>query len=89
MLFRHILDSWIPKSLEKPPKLDSYDEIDDPDEHVENVDIVLPSPQKRSEVQIICPNPQGEAMTWFKTLPDCYIDSWKKLCNSFTAQYTT
>ncbi|MCH81098.1 hypothetical protein A2U01_0001877 [Trifolium medium] len=36
-----ILDSRIPRALEKPPKLETYDGSADPDEHVEHIDTVL------------------------------------------------
>ncbi|MCI61235.1 hypothetical protein A2U01_0082492, partial [Trifolium medium] len=36
-----ILDSRIPRGLEKPPKLETYDGSTVPDEHVEHIDTVL------------------------------------------------
>ncbi|MCI75872.1 hypothetical protein A2U01_0097141, partial [Trifolium medium] len=36
-----IMESRIPKALEKPPKLETYDGSTDPDEHVEHIDTVL------------------------------------------------
>lgn len=31
---------------------------------------------------------KGSSMTWFKTLPDESVDSWKELCDSFTTEFT-
>ncbi|MCH95345.1 hypothetical protein A2U01_0016320, partial [Trifolium medium] len=36
-----ILESRIPRTLEKPPKLETYDGTTDPDEHVKHIDTVL------------------------------------------------
>ncbi|MCI30264.1 hypothetical protein A2U01_0051473, partial [Trifolium medium] len=36
-----ILESRIPRTLEKPPKLETYDGTTDPDEHLEHIDTVL------------------------------------------------
>ncbi|MCI35088.1 hypothetical protein A2U01_0056309, partial [Trifolium medium] len=36
-----ILGARIPKTLEKPPKLETYDGTADPDEHLEHIDTVL------------------------------------------------
>ncbi|MCI30333.1 hypothetical protein A2U01_0051542, partial [Trifolium medium] len=36
-----ILESRIPRTLEKPPKMETYDGTTDPDEHLEHFDTVL------------------------------------------------
>lgn len=38
---KHIFDSKIQKSLEKPPKLDNYDGLGNLDENIEHVDTIL------------------------------------------------
>lgn len=37
LLFAHILENRIYRSLEKPLKLSEYDRIGDPDEHIEHI----------------------------------------------------
>jgi len=38
---RRVREAPIPRGLEKPPEMDSYDETTDPDEHIENIEAVL------------------------------------------------
>jgi hypothetical protein len=38
---RRIREAPIPRGLEKPPQMDSYDGITDPNEHIENIEAVL------------------------------------------------
>jgi len=38
---RRIREAPIPRRLEKPPQMDSYDGTTDPDEHIENIEAVL------------------------------------------------
>jgi hypothetical protein len=38
---RCIREGPIPRGLEKPPQMDSYDRTTDPDEHIENIEAVL------------------------------------------------
>ncbi|MCI20150.1 hypothetical protein A2U01_0041311, partial [Trifolium medium] len=40
-LSRDIMKVPLPAGLEKPPQLDTYDGLTDPDEHVQNIDIHL------------------------------------------------
>jgi len=40
-LTRRIREAPIPRRLEKPPRMDSYDGTTDPDEHIENIEEVL------------------------------------------------
>lgn len=46
-LTNHIIDCRIPKSLEKMPKLGSYDGYGDPNEHVEHMDTIINYHQAR------------------------------------------
>lgn len=50
---REIIDCTIPKWLEKLPKLESYDEIGDSDEHVEHVDTNLDYHQAKWKLFIL------------------------------------
>ncbi|MCH95186.1 hypothetical protein A2U01_0016161, partial [Trifolium medium] len=48
---RQIIESFIPRTLEKLPKLESYDKTVDRDEHVECIDIVLDYQSSRGTVK--------------------------------------
>lgn len=72
--------NWkLPVGLENPPLLGTYDGTSDPDEHIENIDALLdyrgvPSPIKyRLFLTALCKG----AMTWYKSLLDETITSWK------------
>ncbi|MCI69524.1 hypothetical protein A2U01_0090786, partial [Trifolium medium] len=38
---RDIMRVPLPSGLEKPPQLGTYDGLTDPDEHIENIDVLL------------------------------------------------
>jgi len=38
---QRVRDTPIPRGLEKPPQMDSYDGTTDPDEHIENIEAIL------------------------------------------------
>jgi len=73
---RRIRDNLIPRGLEKPPQMDSYDGTSDPDEYIENIEVVLMYRSVRG------------AMTWFKNLRINSIDTWGHLCHEFTTHFT-
>lgn len=79
----------IHKLLEKSPKRDNYDGIGDPYERVEPIETMLDYHHIRSVVNcmLFVMTLKDATMTWFKNLPGGYINSWKKLCNSFTTQF--
>lgn len=84
---RRILDRRIPKCLEKPPKLDSYKCMGDLDEHVHTMfDYYHPCGIVKCKLFVL--TLKGVVITWFKTLPDSCINSWKELYVSFTTQIT-
>jgi hypothetical protein len=70
----------IPMALEKPPKLETYDGIADPDEHFEHIDTVLDYHQVCGPVKckLFLLTLKGSDMTWFKGLKDDLIDSSPK-----------
>lgn len=86
-----ILDSIISRSLEKPFKLQSYDETRDPDEHIRYVDNRLDyyHIQRTVKWKFLASTLIEYTMTWFKTLINGIIDSWKDLCEAFNAKFTT
>ncbi|MCI57892.1 hypothetical protein A2U01_0079143, partial [Trifolium medium] len=38
--------------LEKPPAMDTYDGLTDPDDHIKNIEAVLERPEKRQGVGV-------------------------------------
>ena len=67
---RRIRDNSIPRGLEKPPHMDSYDGTLDPDEHIENIEAVLTYCSVRGVVKckLFVTTLRRGAMTWFKNL---------------------
>jgi len=78
---RMIFECDIPRSLEKPTKLESYDKSKDHDEHITYLDTILDYHEVRGEVKckLFVIMLKNEAMTWFKGLGDDSIDSWETL----------
>lgn len=84
-LSRRIFNIWIPKSLEKPLKLDnSYNETRE-DEHIEYVDNMLDYHHVQIVVRckLFVLTLKEAVMKWFKTLPDG--NSYKELFDFLTA----
>ncbi|MCI30529.1 hypothetical protein A2U01_0051738, partial [Trifolium medium] len=71
-----ILESRIPRTLEKPPKLETYDRTTDPNKHLEHIDTVLDYYQAEAatKCRLFMLTLKGVAMTWFKGLKDDSID---------------
>ncbi|MCI02730.1 hypothetical protein A2U01_0023764 [Trifolium medium] len=86
-----ITDCRIPKSLEKPPKLQTYDGTGDPDEHVEHIDTILDYHGGRGGVRckLFVQTLKGSAMTWLKSLPDKSVRSWTYLYTQFFSHLIT
>jgi len=85
-----IRDTPIPRGLEKPPQMDSYDGTSDPDEHIENIEVVLTYRSVRGAVKckLFVTTLRRGAMTWFKNLRRNSIDTWGDLCHVFTTHFT-
>lgn len=82
-----IIESHMPKSLEKPPKLKEYDVKRDPDEHVKHVDDLLNYCHADEMVKwkLFALTLIRLAKLWLKVLLDENVDSWIDLCNNFFA----
>lgn len=87
--FRINLDSNIPRSLEKPPKLGNYNSTKDLDKHVDHVETMLDHhhPCGVVKCKIFTPTVKRAAMMWFNTSPNGCINSRKELYDSFTYQF--
>ncbi|MCH83723.1 hypothetical protein A2U01_0004549 [Trifolium medium] len=78
------------RCIEKTPKLETYNETEDSDEHVEHIDTILDYHQARGYVKcnLFVLTLTSSAMIWFKGLKDDSIDSWDKLCKEFSSHFT-
>jgi hypothetical protein len=67
-----------------------YDGTSDPDEHIENIDIVLDYRGIRGAVKckLFPTTLKKDAMNWYKSLPPRAIDWWRDICHQFTAHFT-
>lgn len=69
--------------------MSSYDETIDPDEHIENIEVVLTYRHVRGAVKCkLFVTTLRRAMTRFKNLRMNYIDSSDDMCHEFTASRT-
>ena len=76
-LTRRIREAPIPRGLEKPPQMDSYDGTTDSDEHIENIEEVLTygSVQRTIKCKLFVTTLRRGAVMWFKNLRRNSIDS--------------
>jgi len=74
---RRIREAHIPRGLEKPPQMDSYDGTTDLDKHIENIEVVLTyrSVQGAVKCKLFVTTLRRGAVTWFKNLKRNSIDS--------------
>jgi len=86
---RRITEYPIPRAFAKPPKLETYGDTTDPDEHMEHLVTILDYHRARGAVKckLFVLTLKGTAMTWFKGIQVNYIDSWGELCNEFTSHF--
>jgi len=88
---RRIRDAPIPRGLENPPQMDSYDGTTDLDEYIENIEVVLTYRSVRSAIKckLFVTTLRRGSVTWFKNLWRNSIDSWSNLYDEFTTHFTT
>lgn len=86
-----ILDSIILKTLENFLKVQSYNGVRDPDEHVDHIDDRLDYSHANGlmKCKIFVLTLIVSVMTWFKSLQDGSIYSWSDLCEAFNTDFTT
>lgn len=86
-----ILDSIILKSLEIFPKIQSYNGVTDPDEHVDHVDNRIDYSYANGvmKCKIFVLTLTVSVMTWFKSLQDGSIYFWFDLREAFNNDFTT
>lgn len=86
-----ILDSTIPKSLEKPLKLGENNRKGNLDKHVQLVNKQLNyfHANEASKFKLFALTLIGLARLWFNALPDESIESWTNFCERFTTDFTS
>jgi hypothetical protein len=69
--------------------MDFYDGTTDPDEHIENIEVVLTYRSVRGAVKckLFVATLKRGTVTWFKNLRRNSIDSWSDLCCEFTTHF--
>ncbi|XP_058756308.1 uncharacterized protein LOC131629545 [Vicia villosa] len=85
-----ILEAPLPTGLEKPPPLGTYDGTTDTDEHIENIEALLDYRGVPGAIKcrLFPTTLRKGAMTWYKSLPDKSITSWKVLGKLFSRYFT-
>ncbi|XP_058774402.1 uncharacterized protein LOC131648685 [Vicia villosa] len=85
-----ILEAPLPAGLEKPPPLGTYDGTTDPEEHIENIDALLDYRGVPGAIKcrLFPTTLRKGAKTWYKSLPDESITSWKVLRKLFSRHFT-
>lgn len=78
-------------ALKKPPHMDSYNGITDPDEHIKNMEVILDYHRVKGPIKccFFASTLNESASTWLKGLPLNYIDSWEEFYKKFVVEYTT
>lgn len=87
---RAVLEAPFPVGLEKPPPLGTYYRTTDLDEHIENIDVVLDYRGVPGVIKcrLFSTTLRKGAMTWYKSLSDESITSWKGLNRHFSRHFT-
>ena len=90
MFTRLIREAAIPRGLEKPLQIDSYDGTTDSDDHIQNIEAVLTyrSVEGAIKCKLFVTTLRRGVVTWFKNLRRISIDSWSDLCDEFTTHFT-
>lgn len=89
-LFVQILESMIPNSKEKLPKLTHYEGKEDPNEHVQLVDkqLIYFGVEEPFKCKLFALILVGPIWLWFNDLPDGCIGSLMEFHKSFFIQFT-
>ncbi|GAU15394.1 hypothetical protein TSUD_04640 [Trifolium subterraneum] len=89
-LSKQIMDLELPHGLQKPPQLEKYNGLTDPDIRIQNIEVILNYPGVRGGIKcIIFPTSLVKCpMAWYRSLPQGSITSWKDLCKQFTSHFT-
>lgn len=86
-----ILESKIPKFMEKPPKLGEYDGKGDPDEHFQLINEQLNyfNADEAYKCKMFALTLVRPARLWFNGLPDMSIKSWNDFYEWFYMHFSS
>ncbi|WP_342965240.1 hypothetical protein, partial [Paraburkholderia sp. JHI2823] len=81
---------YIPKGMERPPKLEEYDSISDPMDHIDRFKTMLDYHNIGGPIKCrLFPTTLRKiAMDWYKNLAPGSINSWRNLKNQFISSFT-
>jgi hypothetical protein len=85
-----ILNTPLPKGLEKPPSLGQYDGQGDPDDHIAHINVNLQYQRVKGPIRcrLFPTTLKKGALDWYKSLPPGSITSWGQLCTLFSRHFT-
>jgi hypothetical protein len=77
-----ILNTPLPKGLEKPPNLGQYDGQGDPDDHIAHIDVELVYRRVKGPIRcrLFATTLKKGVLDWYKSLAPGSITSWSQLC---------
>ncbi|MCI51153.1 hypothetical protein A2U01_0072397, partial [Trifolium medium] len=72
------------------PQLGTYDGLTDPDEYIENINVLLNYRQVHGAIKckLFPTTLRKRSMAWYKNLPPESITSWNNLREQFTRHFT-
>jgi hypothetical protein len=85
-----ILNTHLPKGLEKPPNLGHYDGQGDLDDHIAHIDVQLQYRRVKGPIRcrLFATTLKKGALDWYKSLAPGSITSWGQLCTLFSRKFT-
>jgi hypothetical protein len=85
-----ILNTPLPKGLEKPSSLGQYDGQGDPDDHISHINVQLQYRRVKGPIRcrLFATTLKKGALDWYKSLAPGSITSWGQLYQLFSRQFT-
>ncbi|MCI45454.1 hypothetical protein A2U01_0066693, partial [Trifolium medium] len=80
-LSKEIMKALIHAGFERPPPLETYDGQSDPDEHIDNINVILDFCMVSGAIRcrLFSTILRKGAMTWYQSLAPQSVSSWKDL----------
>ena len=84
------METRIPRGMEKPPQLATYDGTSDPDDHIKNIEAMLQYHNVSGAIKcrLFPTTLRKGAMSWYKNLAPESITSWRNLKAQFARHFT-
>src|ERR1051325_85679 len=84
------MNAPIPRGMEKPPPLATYDGVDDPIDHIDGFEAMLQYLNVGGPIKcrLFPTTLRKTVMDWYKSLPPGSIHSWRELKAQFTSTFT-